>query len=278
MFSFKRFINVARWDLSVNSKFYSRSALLMATAICMPVLLPYLYSILMGKYHMFWDAADNVEIICYSIGLIGLVLSVISSGYMFHNLLTRQGRINELTLPATNLERFLWHAVVIVIGVQLVCFVGVVCADVLHALFRLAIPEADIRSITYYFYVESFRHLNELGMFDDHGLGFVLLIFILECCYCRSFCLVNAWKYRYNIPWTLLIYFVLMNVFSLLLITIFTHIAYDKWERIGEWLIEANPTSVLVCLNILALLLYVGIWLLTYHLYTRAQLTTKRNP
>ncbi len=42
-FDFNRFMNVARWDLTVNSKFYTRSALLMVALICMPVVLYYLY-------------------------------------------------------------------------------------------------------------------------------------------------------------------------------------------------------------------------------------------
>ena len=43
-FSFKRFINVARWDLSVNSKFYTRSAIMMMAFISTPIVLFYLYS------------------------------------------------------------------------------------------------------------------------------------------------------------------------------------------------------------------------------------------
>ena len=100
-------------------------------------------------------------------------------------------------------------------------------------------------------------------------------------CYTRSFCLFNAWKYRYNIPWTFLFYFILWNVLGVL--TVFTLVnCFDsprEIESIWNWLNDGgHANAVLVCMNILASLLYVGIWLLTYRLYKRAQLTTKRNP
>ena len=128
-FNFKRFLNVARWDLSVNSKFYTRSALLMVAVICMPVVLYYLYSMVMKSYLSFATIYDTAEGFATVINLIGLAYMIIASGYMFHNLLTKQGRINELTLPATNLERFVWHAVVVIVGVDVVFFAGALSAS-----------------------------------------------------------------------------------------------------------------------------------------------------
>jgi hypothetical protein len=52
----------------------------------------------------------------------------------------------------------------------------------------------------------------------------------------------------------------------------------DRFESFIEWIGNTDPSTILVWLNIFAGLIYVGIWLLTYRLYTRAQLTTKRNP
>ena len=117
-FDFNRFLNVARWDLSVNSKFYTRSALLMVAIICMPIVVYYLYNMLTNGFFFSAETYDNIHFFVVADVLLGIFYSIISSGYIFHNLLTKQGRINELTLPATNLERFLWHVVVIVIGVQ----------------------------------------------------------------------------------------------------------------------------------------------------------------
>jgi len=168
--------------------------------------------------------------------------------------------------------------VVIVIGVQVVFFFGVLFADVLHALFRLAIPGAEIKSLTTeMFNLDNWR--DSTTVFGNHLFGVNLLVAILLSCYCRSFCLVNAWKYRYNIPLTFLIYFVLNTVLPLLLLFIGKlFLNKDRFESFIEWIGNTDPSTILVWLNIFAGLIYVGIWLLTYRLYTRAQLTTKRNP
>ena len=283
-FSFKRFANVARWDLSVNSKFYTRSAIMMMAFISTPIVLFYLYNMLTKGFLLMGNTSDNVESFAMTIGMIGIAYSVISAGYMFHNLLTKQGRISELTLPATNLERFIWHAVVIMIGVPLVFFCGVVVADFLHFLFRLMITNADIQSLTATYYWGDFEgwHNATPGLEDfmeDYGYELVTTIFIWGACYTRSFSLFNAWKYRYNIPITFLFYFILWTVLPLILLFIGTmFFSKDNFMSFMDWLKDANPHNIIIGVGIVGILVYIGIWLLTYRLYKRAQLTTKRNP
>ena len=283
-FSFKRFINVARWDLSVNSKFYTRSAIMMMAFISTPIVLFYLYNMLTKGFLLMGNTSDNVESFAMTIGMIGIAYSVISAGYMFHNLLTKQGRISELTLPATNLERFLWHAVVILIGVPLVFFCGVVVADFLHFLFRLMITNADIQSLTAAYYWSDFEgwHNATPGLEDfmeDYGYELVTTIFIWGACYTRSFSLFNAWKYRYNIPITFLFYFILWTVLPLILLFIGTMLfSKENVMDFMNWIKDANPHNIIIGVGIVGLLVYIGIWLLTYRLYKRAQLTTNRNP
>ena len=283
-FSIKRFANVARWDLSVNSKFYTRSAIMMMAFISTPIVLFYLYNMLTKGFLLMGNTSDNVESFAMAIGLIGLAYSVISAGYMFHNLLTKQGRISELTLPATNLERFIWHAVVILIGVPLVFFCGVVVADFLHFLFRLMITNADIQSLTATYYWGDFEgwHNATPGLEDfmeDYGYELVTTIYIWGACYTRSFSLFNAWKYRYNIPITFLFYFILWTVLPLVLLFIGT-MFFSKENVLDfmEWIKDVNPHNIIIGVGIVGILVYIGIWLLTYRLYKRAQLTTKRNP
>ena len=283
-FSIKRFANVARWDLSVNSKFYTRSAVMMMAFISTPIVLFYLYNMLTKGFLLMGNTSDNVEGFAMAISMIGLAYTVISAGYMFHNLLTKQGRISELTLPATNLERFVWHAVVILIGVPLVFFCGVVVADFLHFLFRLMITNADIQSLTAAYYWSDFEgwHNTTPGFEDfmeDYGYELVTTIFIWGACYTRSFSLFNAWKYRYNIPITFLFYFILWTVLPLILLFIGT-MFFSKENVLDfmEWIKDVNPHNIIIGVGIVGILVYIGIWLLTYRLYKRAQLTTKRNP
>lgn len=285
-FNIKRFLNVARWDLSVNSKFYTRSAIMMMAFISTPIVLFYLYNMLTKGFLLMGNPSDNVESFAVAISLIGLAYTVISAGYMFHNLLTKQGRISELTLPATNLERFVWHAVVILIGVPLVFFCGVVVADFLHFLFRLMITNADIQSLTaaYYWGEGDFSNWHNYSpgfedFMEDYGYEMVTTIFIWGACYTRSFSLFNAWKYKYNIPITFLFYFILWTVLPLVLLFLGT-MFFSKENVLDfmEWFKDANPHNIIIGVGIVGILVYIGIWLLTYRLYKRAQLTTKRNP
>ena len=284
-FSIKRFLNVARWDLTVNSKFYTRSSILMMAFISTPIVLFYLYNMLSKGFLLMGSTTDNVAGFVVTISLIGMAYSVISSGYMFHNLVTKQGRISELTLPATNLERFLWHAIVIVIGVQIVYFCGVVVADFLHFLFRLMITNADIQSITaacFWNDADTWSRSSDSGFIDfvkDYGYEISLALIIWASCYTRSFCLFNAWKYKFNIPLTFLFYFILQTILPLILLFLGTmFISKDNVLSFINWAKDANWHYIITWIDIIGVLVYISIWLLTYRLYKRAQLTTKRNP
>lgn len=270
---------MARWDLTINSKFYTRSALLMIAIICMLICLFYLYSLQISRTELTGMPTDNIGNFALICKWIGVAYMIISSGYMFHNLLTKQGRLGELTLPATNLERFLWHFVVTVVGVQVVFFAAVVCADLIHVLFRLMIPNAEISSLVVRVYSVAWKFWEHIGMFSSNNIGAILFFTLMTLCNARSYCLVNAWKYRYNIPLTFFIYFLMQSILPLILLSVgMLFITMEDVERFGMWLVETNKTPILICMNVFAALLYVGIWLLTYRLYKRAQLTTKRNP
>lgn len=281
MFKFSRFLNVARWDLTINSKFYLRSSLLVIALCCFPVVMSYLYAILTGNYYITGGVYDNIETFVGLIALIGCGYSIIASGYMFHNLLTKQGRINELTLPATNLEKFIWHFLVIAVGTSIVWYIGVICADLLHFFFRIDSPTLEglpsqTRSMTALCLGNNFDWMQ----FKFHGYNMFPLLLLMIYCYIRTYSLVNAWKYRHNIPLTVLIHFLLRSVLGLIFI-IFVTSSFANSRAFLEFIEKLdglNPDVIIIGLYVFFALLYCGILYLTYWLYTRAQLTTKRNP
>ena len=271
-FNFNRFVNVARWDLTVNSKFYTRSILVCVIAVCLPVVMSYLLALIRGHFiHVY----DNIEKFSLISSVIGTFYMVIAFGYMFHNLLTKQGRINELTLPSTNLERFLWHFLVIWLGTQIVWFVSVAMADLLHVIFRAMLHATDYRSI----FADCFAKSIPWVTSDTYGHDLVPLSILMAFNGVSTFSLVNAWKYKYNIPLTILFHFLFWIgtlIVSAIIVNLF--VAPDFLLQFIKWLNEMNPTTVLVLAYIFAAMLFCGIWFLTYRLYTRAQLTTQRNP
>jgi len=280
-FNFHRFINVARWDLTINSRFYLRSSLLVVALCCFPILLVDLYAILSGNVDVSREVKYNTNIFVGLISFVGCAYTVIASGYMFHNLVTKQGRINELTLPATNLEKFVWHFLVIAIGTQIVWFAGVICADLLHSFFRLDFPTfLGISSQTHSMTLESLAAYFNWKECTINGYNMFPLLMLMIYCFVRTFSLMNAWKYKHNIPLTVLLHFVLNNVLGLIIIIFLTSKFANSraFMEFIEKLDELNPDVIIVGLYVFFALLYCGILYLTYHLYTRAQLTTKRNP
>lgn len=277
-FNFHRFLNVARWDLTINSKFYLRSSILVVALCCFPILMYYLYALLSGNYFALGAEKDKIEPFILIISLVGMFYSIIASGYMFHNLVTKQGRINELTLPATNLEKFVWHFLVIAVGTLIVYNIGVVCADLLHSFFRMGFG-SHTRSITAEMFSAEFtwKVYKEIKF---HGYYMMPLFALMTYCFVRTFSLVNAWKYKHNIPLTVLLHFVLNNVLGLIVIIFVTSKFANSraFMEFIETLDGLNPDAIIIGLYVFFALLYCGILYLTYHLYTRAQLTTKRNP
>lgn len=247
----------------------------------MPVCLSYLFKIMLPGLS-YIGTTDEVGVYAVIIVWIGMAYMIISSGYMFHNLLTKQGRIHEFTLPATNLERFLWHAVVTVVGVHLVFIAGVLLADLIHILFRLMVPGAEINSIFLYVFVVAWRYWEQINLLSSNHIGVILYVTLMTLCYVRSYCLVNAWKYRHNILLTCIFHFLLQSILPLIILSVCMLFSIEKADVswFASWLIDIDEhfTPFIICMNVFAALLYVGIWLLTYRLYKRAQLTTKRNP
>ena len=248
----------------------------------MPVCLSYLIRIMLGGLPNL-GINDDVGVFAVIIVWIGMAYMIISSGYMFHNLLTKQGRIQEFTLPATNLERFLWHAVVTVVGVHLVFIAGVILADLIHILFRLImLPGAEINSIFLYVFVVAWKYWEQINLLSSNHIGVILYVTLMTLCYVRSYCLVNAWKYRHNILLTCIFHFLLQSILPLIILSVCMLFPIEKADVswFASWLIDIDEhfTPFIICMNVFAALLYIGIWLLTYRLYKRAQLTTKRNP
>ena len=99
-------------------------------------------------------------------------------------------------------------------------------------------------------------------------------------CYVSTFALGNAVKYRYNIILTWLAHMLFwvtlglgsMFVFGLLMQILgrdcFSHLVID---------INIDTPIWFALGSVLMLILLVGIWALTYWLYCRAQITTRRN-
>ena len=286
-FSIERFMNVAKWDLMVNRPFYMRVVMAIASCVFVPLMVRYLIG--WGMDILSSSSVRNVNddvsmVVMFIQGLYPFMMTILM-GYMFHNLLTRQGRINEFTLPATNLERFLWHVALIVLGGNLVLFVSLILADIFHVVLSYMGGVRFFESIT--FSIFEFNTslyediLRVMDLSNRSALIYLLIALLITCCKVTFFALVNAWKYRYNIPLAYVLQAAIGTVFS----TLFAGIVVWNVKTMGNvtmrslLILDSVNWQFYAVLFISALLLLLAaMWWLTYRLYCKAQITTKRNP
>lgn len=275
-FSLSRFLNVARWDMATNRSFYLRAALIVFLCVLSPVCIKFLFQLLgvasVPRY-------DNVANIIPFHALTNVMFTIISLAYVFHNLLTRQGRIHELTLPATNLERILWHVLFNLVGVQLVFWISLAITDVVHVAFAAWWNIESYDSII----AALFRHVTFYPTGLDGRFGAYLIVasvYLIVLNTLAFVVLVNAWKYRYNLvlAW---FYQFLINI-AVSIVGIVCAWGIDSKEIISHlYLLEQNESlQNAACVLLFSVLLFTFLFMCwgTYWLYCRAQITTRRNP
>ncbi|MBQ7182257.1 MAG: hypothetical protein IJR87_13330 [Bacteroidaceae bacterium] len=287
-FDFSRFKNVACWDLAINRTFYTRMFILVAAIALLPMLAKYLFAlwaiIALGgsrEAYITMNAVDNLTALAGTTNFLLPLMLTVLMGYMFHNLVTRQGRINELTLPATNWERFLWHFCLIVGGGLLTGLASILLADLLHVLLGWAIlGQTSFQSYTllvFKSYGEVWTFLNNIST----GSVLAALIAVVASLINYSlFALGSAWRYRYSIAYTLLYMFAASLLFTVLMGFIASAIVnrFDNIRGFLENLGEISFTTIGTVFLVVEVAVLAFIWWLTYRLYCRAQITTRRNP
>lgn len=290
-FEMKRFLNVARWDVTINRKFYLSQAAGLLVLAAFPVLLRYMMLWATGEVSLFGIGAGNGypsdgllgggEALAVYYGIVTGCLPVVYLSYMLHNLARKQGRIAELTLPASNVERFVWHAAFCLVAPQVVFALSVLCADVLNLLFATLFGIfSQVSSLTLA-WLHSYT-LDTIGMLGglDHPILVGAATILYALCYDSTFALGNAWKYRYNLIFTCMMHVLLwvaLGVAMMFLAGIFFQVVGFDW--LSHWDFDFNPnlTVVLVVVCLVELSLLVGIWALAYRLYCNAQVTSLRN-
>lgn len=290
-FDMRRFLSVARWDVTVNRRFYLSQATGLLVLAAFPVVLRYMFGWAAGDLSLFGMSEDadlghfgltgDGDGLAVYYGIVNGCLPVVYLSYMFHNLVRKQGRIAELTLPASNVERFVWHAVFSLVAPQVVFALSVPCADVLNLLFAALFGIlSQAHSLTLaWLRSDTLAVFSVLNAFDHSFLVYVAAV-LSSFCFVSTFALGNAWKYRYNLIFTCMahvLFWIVLSVVLMFLAGIFVQVGGLTWQ--GYWDFNFNPsvTTMLVVVCLAELSLLVGIWALTYKLYCNAQVTSRRN-
>ena len=290
-FDMNRFLSVGRWDVTVNRRFYTNQAIALLVLAVAPVVLRYLSAWAAGDVALFgmgtaalYPAMDMGYCIGFMTGFyrfVFWVLPVVSLSYMLHNMVRKQGRIQELTLPASNVERFLWHLAFCLLAPMVVFFGSMLLADGINMLFAAVFGcFSQVRSLICAFFVRPCF----MPVDFSSGMGHPLLGHSFEVlsmlCFMSTFALGNAWKYRYNLIFTCLVHVVLWLVSGICLMFLAgAFLQFAGYDSFADTYCNFDPNgTVLFCLlDLFMLALLVGIWALTYKLYCDAQVTSRRN-
>ena len=294
-FNKERFLNFGRYDLIINKSFYRTMAL-----ICIFGSTGIAFVAFFGRWLManafnridieqlqdFWSY-KNVAITALVLIMFTGIMHVIFAGCTFHNLRNKQGRISELTLPATNLEKYAWHLGLVIIGGTLAIILSLVCSDALNALLNLIFHPLEYQnSIIYSIYeLMSFRYtyVNGTSLADMEEMqGLLSAIRFMSIAMSVSgfafFVLGNAIKYKYNIILTYITFEFSMSILTIIAIFIIKSLAENDSIQINsreEALAYVKASANIVAiLNFLLTVLYF--WL-SYKLYKKAQITSGWN-
>lgn len=294
-FNKERFLNFGRYDLIINKSFYRTMALICifgSTGIAFVaffgrwLMANAFNSIDIEQLQDFWSYKD-VTITALVLIMFTGIMHVIFAGCTFHNLRNKQGRISELTLPATNLEKYAWHLGLVIIGGTLAIILSLVCSDALNALLNLIFHPLEYQnSIIYSIYeLMSFRYtyVNGTSLADMEEMqGLLSAIRFMSIAMSVSgfafFVLGNAIKYKYNIILTYITFEFSMSILTIIAIFIIKSLAENDSIQINSG--EEALAYVKASANIVAILNYlltVLYFWLSYKLYKKAQITSGWN-
>ena len=293
-FDIRRFCAVARWDLTISRAFYNKMAMAIAACSILPVLYYHAIEMLdkvtdsdgVGKpYSSFLMDLEFISVIISVFS--GIALTVVL-GFMFHNLRNRQGRIAELTLPASNIERFLWHAFVVLVGAHVWFLMSVALAEILNALLvavTFNFGDYEYVSLTSKVCNNFYKTLPTAMVFDTgFHFGAYVAIILTSLLSVSVYPLFNAWKYRHNIAYTILFYILAWLLLIVLISACAAFAAICSWDVAGffyrtiGFFEEVAPWCLVLVLDVFLAGLLFLMWRCTYSMYCKAQITTRRNP
>lgn len=294
-----RLIHYARYDLTIHRAFYRNLAL--TSAVLM------LSITLLGFFIRWWektyDSAFYIESLTYThisgtvltlLTLMGLLMTVYAACFN-HPLANRQSRLKTLTLPATNGEKFLWHALLVTVGGAAFLAAVLLLCDALNALLSLLAGFERIYSLTAgassflgVFNYEGlgdandpFREITYLrGEYFGVWLGIVVWMAGSAVWNISAFVYGNAIKYRYNILWTILTLWLLQTVVTIVAVALISLLEGVDFYYLDN--LSREDGTRIICIGIWvfdALLLGTAglMWWRSWVRYCRAQITSRLN-
>ena len=155
-FDINRFMNLLKYEIFTESKGFARGAIGLTVGLAFYFManLYFERGLLMETPLAFNNFYGNLAGVAL---FVGFALMMVAGCSIFKNLLSKQNRITFLSLPASNLEKYISRFIWVNVGYAIMFVIAVIFADLLLALFSLMLGLGVHGSVTVTLFAELFE-------------------------------------------------------------------------------------------------------------------------
>ena len=155
-FDTNRFMNLLKYEIFTESKGFARGAIGLTVGLAFYFManLYFERGLLMETPLAFNNFYGNLAGVAL---FVGFALMMVAGCSIFKNLLSKQNRITFLSLPASNLEKYISRFIWVNVGYAVMFVIAVIFADLLLALFSLMLGLGVHGSVTVTLFAELFE-------------------------------------------------------------------------------------------------------------------------
>ena len=156
IFDTNRFMNLLKYEIFTESKGFARGAIGLTVGLAFYFManLYFERGLLMETPLAFNNFYGNLAGVAL---FVGFALMMVAGCSIFKNLLSKQNRITFLSLPASNLEKYISRFIWVNVGYAIMFVIAVIFADLLLALFSLMLGLGVHGSVTVTLFAELFE-------------------------------------------------------------------------------------------------------------------------
>ena len=156
IFDTNRFMNLLKYEIFTESKGFARGAIGLTVGLAFYFManLYFERGLLMETPLAFMNLYSNLAGVAL---FVGFALMMVAGCSIFKNLLSKQNRITFLSLPASNLEKYISRFIWVNVGYAIMFVIAVIFADLILALFSLMLGLGVHGSVTTTLFAELFE-------------------------------------------------------------------------------------------------------------------------
>lgn len=281
----KKFLDYARWDLTIRRSTYIRVIGMMALIASFPTI-AYLIRLVLNAFQgnmaflPMLVPGWNEDATASTFFVVGPV-QALAIAFMFTTLRERPARLSEFMLPAPNWMKFLWRALLVTVGAIVAGQLTLIALGLIRYIFTVlfvGFGNADLmiwaQDVNFSEFFRNLKEANQGLALETGGLIPSLYVASLMMMICglafrAVFVLTSAFKYRRGVLYGLLVHGIVFLILMYIAVNN-TDVNPDFTPKEFGW------TCYLI--TFVHLLILVVCWWGAWRLYRNAQLTTRRNP